>query len=713
VFPSPFETTRSAALSGSDLAPAHAVPVRSRAADRRMWIVVVLLLAGLFALFRTFVIREVAWAYPADYDQTKYLWFTYAIHESVLRNGLAAGLREWFFTPYSNGMLIHLQALMLMLVFGASRLTLLSVNFAAMAAYLVVITAVVRNLTGSTRMALLALGLAIGTGRYWFMNQVDYRLDFSSLCFFGIFVSLVMRSAVFRDRRWAVLAGVAAAVLIANRFLTSLYVAGIYAGMLAYFGVVCPWLIKRREPAALRNVAISALVGAALSVPIVWISLRAIYDYYVVQQGMEKAIRDIEFSVDGLLQFWLYYPTSLIVDHVGPHLAAGSVLVLGVCAASAWRGRSRRRAAQPAWFADAWVFLVLGSLAIMGALTANITRSPVVGGIAVPLFTWGVVLAAMALLQREDGTGTPAWHGAAAAAAALALVATLSAQVAFFGSHYRFWRNGNDVREIARMYDDIGRYANQMQWSAAVIASDSSRDYLIGSAVTAKHYESTGRLVVFGSALATAGVMAPPREVLLTHLGNADFLILTHRRDAGEPPYPIVEAVEAMRTDLQAASSRLLPLGEYRIFGRAVNAYARPVVRIVGGVSGGWITTDGLDVEVPRIGGLGGQTELIVTGSMNPWIAPDVSASCESSDGGPPRPLPGGLTTDKTTYVARCALPSAGTDGRAPLRVRVSFSRYFVPREKGINEDVRRLVLAAPLRMDVVPRATPDPVQKP
>jgi hypothetical protein len=55
------------------------------------------------------------------------------------------------------------------------------------------------------------------------------------------------------------------------------------------------------------------------------------------------------------------------------------------------------------------------------------------------------------------------------------------------------------------------------------------------------------------------------------------------------------------------------------------------------------------------------------------------------------------------SYVGRCALPADGS-GDGPVRVTLSFSKYFVPREKGINEDVRRLVVAAPIRAEVVPR---------
>ena len=44
-----------------------------RLGDPTFWCAVGLVLFALFFSFRSFVIREVAWAYPANYDQTRYL----------------------------------------------------------------------------------------------------------------------------------------------------------------------------------------------------------------------------------------------------------------------------------------------------------------------------------------------------------------------------------------------------------------------------------------------------------------------------------------------------------------------------------------------------------------------------------------------------------------------------------------------------------------
>jgi hypothetical protein len=704
-------------VTHSDAAAAHG-PALDQAADSPLpsptvrgdgllWLTVAVLLLLLYALFRTFVVREIAWAYPANYDQTKYLGYSYSFYEAVLQKGMVRGLRELFSTPFSNGMLIHLQAVGVMLVGGAGRLTALSVNFATLAVYLVVISGVVRQLTGTRRLAILAFALALGTGPFWFGYQTDYRLDFTSMCILGIFVSLAMGSRVFRSTGWSAVTGVAAALLVVSRFLTALYVAGIYAGMLAYFALIYPAVLKRIPGTALRNVALSAAIGAVLSVPLVWVSRQAIYDYYVVQTRLEASVRLAEFSVDGLLGHWLYYPKSLLLDHVGLPLVVAAVFVLLIALVARWtHGAAGTHGASrlPDWYWDAWVFVGVGLLVILGTLTMNIVRSPVVGGVAVPLFTWAVLLAVLPLLQPRLQPGTPLFARAAALAAACALMLTMAAQVRFFGRHYIFWHNRADVQEIARMYEAIGGYADEAGLTQAVVAADSIRDYLLGPAVTATHYERTGRLIAFNSALGASGsVMAPPREALLAALNSADFLVLTHRNDAAEPPYPLVAALDQMRADFDAASAKLLPLGEFVIFGRVVHLFARPVARVVSGVSGGWVTADGLVVEVAAPRRAKSEADVVFTGGMNPWIARDLSAACVPSGDAADPEAPGSFIADQLVYVARCPLPS-DDDGDGRVRVRLRFSRFFVPREIGLNDDPRRLVVSAPAKIDVLPR---------
>jgi hypothetical protein len=59
----------------------------------------------------------------------------------------------------------------------------------------------------------------------------DFRMDFIAYCLFGVWVCAALRSGLFLDWRWAIATGLLAALLVANRFLTIIYLLGIIAGL--------------------------------------------------------------------------------------------------------------------------------------------------------------------------------------------------------------------------------------------------------------------------------------------------------------------------------------------------------------------------------------------------------------------------------------------------------------------------------------------------
>ena len=79
------------------------------------WAAVALGLLFQFALFREFVRREVAWAYPAYHDQACYLLSSYTIYERALEHGLPAGLQTGWELRLPQGVLLHQEAALLYL----------------------------------------------------------------------------------------------------------------------------------------------------------------------------------------------------------------------------------------------------------------------------------------------------------------------------------------------------------------------------------------------------------------------------------------------------------------------------------------------------------------------------------------------------------------------------------------------------------------------
>ena len=141
-----------------------------------------------------------------------------------------------------------------------------------------------------------------------------------------------------------------------------------------------------------------------------------------------------------------------------------------------------------------------------------------------------------------------------------------------------FMQERVDFSQIVELYDTMGAASERAGWTAPIVASDSMRDYFVSGAPLAVYYERHGTLINFrGVVGATGSVNALPREVLLSQIDQADFLILTHHRDPVEPPYPAVEAIETVRSAMEdLARTGLTHLGTYEILGRAVDLYARP-----------------------------------------------------------------------------------------------------------------------------------------
>jgi hypothetical protein len=215
----------------------------------------------------------------------------------------------------------------------------------------------------------------------------------------------------------------------------------------------------------------------------------------------------------------------------------------------------------------------------MATLNANTTRSPVVIGILVPVFSWSVFLAFFACLGPLAARGDRLAHRTGAAAALVALTLGVGSQVSHFSTHMAFMWQRMDAAQIVALYDKMGETSERAGWTAPIIASDSMRDYLVAGALTAVYYERHGALVNFvGTLGATGSVNALPRDVMLTQLAQSSFLVLTHHRDAVEPPYPVVEAIENIRPEMETfARDQMTHLDRYQVFGRQVDLYMRRV----------------------------------------------------------------------------------------------------------------------------------------
>jgi hypothetical protein len=213
-----------AAAASSSSGPSVLIGTRQRRVSGG-WLAIVILLLVQWGLFRQHAAREIVWAYPTSYDQSTYLNLSYESYERILTHGWLTGLWDSARTPIPNGVLIHLQAAVLFLLIGPSRLSALTLNFAHFALLQCAFVGSVRSVTSRWATALLGEGLLLAAAApfFWAGGLMDFRLDFIAFCLFGILVSLVVRSRLFLSSGWSAAAGVVAALMVLLRFITLVY----------------------------------------------------------------------------------------------------------------------------------------------------------------------------------------------------------------------------------------------------------------------------------------------------------------------------------------------------------------------------------------------------------------------------------------------------------------------------------------------------------
>jgi hypothetical protein len=578
------------------------------------WLLVVLLIALEFALFRHFLIREVIWSYPPNNDQLAYLQQTYELYEHARTDGLWNAIIHQPPTP--QGALMQAQAAILFRIFGASRFNALLLNFLYFAIFQVVLVWTVRRIAGRWTVALLSLGLLLttltpfcGAGGIY-----DFRMDFIAFYLYGIFICLVIRSGVFTHVGWSIVAGMAGAFLICFRFVAAAYLAGIFA--VVFGAVVIAWLLRRNKPNGalysrqLRGLLICASVIAVIAGPVLWRCRDAIHDYYVVNHvtGAEKDIRAASMGTTEMWNAVKFYPEKVLWLHAGPmFLTVGAALILlgaGAYAISrlllplppdeGWgEGEPRKTSLgqvgplaippHPNPLPEgegtgvfAWVFTGACLVVPLTILTLDVSKSPVVANVMVAPLLWLVVLAFVGFMRKIPfGTARSGFEAGFVLIAAVTLALGIRNQYKAY-DHDRFMsRHRDDVENIDRMYDLIAERSRAANLQSVAIFNDRISDYLDAEVCRLLTYERHGYLLNVGDQFSTLVEM--PQSEIVKKLGESDFAMISHR---DHPPagydYPFNHQMEQLEPQLRTICQQTMTeIGHYRIFDDDVTVFTR------------------------------------------------------------------------------------------------------------------------------------------
>ena len=663
------------------------VDVRLSAKD---WALLLAVLGLQAALYHTVFWRELSWHMPQNFDQAGALFESYDLEHLILTNGIGELWSELWSGRHTNGLLLPVEGAVSGLIFGGGRLARLLVNFAALAGMEVMVFFTVLRMGFRRDLAMAALGLILCQNIPWedAGGLLDFRLDFMAYCLYGIWACSVLCSGLFRHRRWAVICGVVGAILVLNRFVSIIYIAGVTVGFLG----VC--LVRSRASACpsspnkgqIGNAVLSLGIMSVICIPVVLRNWDRIFSYYVIGHvvGDERLFRAHEQGLISLMDHLIYYPHSIVTVHLGLMFGV-SVLALG-CAALASRQSAvsgdGARGGDPVL---ASLFLTGAVVGPIVALTMDVSKSPVVGGIVgVPL-----VLLLAVVIGRIGAAGGRLWT--VAAGGVLGLGVMISFAHAF--RHLPYYGDRDDLRQMVQLDLDMARTADEYQWARPRISIDRIHPWFFDAAISDTIFEQTGRLMQFRTELSNR-VTAISRDEMLTRLRDSDFAVLTSWPKPGL--YPFNDGIRANRDLLnQWVSENMRLFRHVRFTDFEADVYIRPSVRVEG-IQGGWLLSRGAWVA-----GAGSMVRSFPVIELEfplppPQLPPDTKFTATVDTPSGPRDVPVRWKRGEQELTVSLDLSDMVNLIPDVVTVHVQPDRYFVPSILGINSDSRQLVIRGP-----------------
>jgi hypothetical protein len=675
------------------------------------WLFVFLLLVCEYGLFRQYVLREIAWAYPANSDQAAYLSTAYGDYEQILSQGFASGLKASLLAQIATGVMLETQAALLFLLIGPTRLSALTLSFLYFGLFQLVLVYTLRWLTRRWSLAFIGLGLfLVSTSRYfWAGGLADFRIDSIASSLYGITLCLAIRSRNFQSRPWALVCGAFAALLVLFRFVAITYLMGTLACFLAYLAIQALWYgrnhsaIVARIKTEVHGLILAAAPIVVIAAPFLIHSRQALYSYYIARHltGREKEIRAAEFGAVGFFKYYCYYPVSLYKDHLGSCFIGLALLIAAAFAFCRFYGKLRaltnnREGRQE--LQDSLVLCLLAFLMPLALFTYDVAKSPVVAGMLVIPVVWLVLLGGL-WLSRFGSWGQPTGviQAALCATAVLTLLAGTWNELAMNARKLHTVDQEQEQR-LLEAYDRIGAYCAEVGWKTPRISVDRELDYFNGFVVSVMVYERL-KLPLSPELKLGNGILEVGREEALNAIEMSDIAILTTNTppDDEASPYPFTKSMIAIKADLLAtATASMVPLTKLSFGGRELTIFVRPGARVEGD-SGGWLTSAGADVIMPAIA-LKSHRYIVIRGRT---IFPDqiggkLKVFARLLTAGEPQSLPTLVSPITSSYTIVIDVKGQTLPNDGLVDIALSFDRYFVPRERGINADPRQLVIMTP-----------------
>jgi len=531
-----------------------------------------------YIFFRHYALRDIVPYFPANFDQAGYLTQSYAAYEKVLQTGVGTSFQTIFGGLPTSYTFIP-QALLFFSILGASRLTALTINFFYFALLQIFVIHVVKSLTKSYLFAFLGAGLILSLKTFYFLagGLFDFRIDFLAVCLFGIFVTSLLKSETFYNLKWSIITAFLAAFFILARYLGATYVVGI----LFLIGVVLTASYylqphkKNNFRIRLYYLLLAGFLIALFIFPALWTGRFAIYHYYVGGHFLtnEKFIRAGQLGVNDFISNLLFYPKSLLKDHLGFELVKWILVLLGGCYLIAFWSRDKSKNFNFKF--DLTLITLLASILIpLLILTIDLSKSPVVIGIiTIPIILLTVWLTYLVQQKNPDNKLLNSFI-VLMTLIIFCLGAKNFTQFMLTPKHAHYYQ---ELREISKMYEDIGNFMQQHQQKPILYSADQTRGYIIPQVLTTLYYEKHHILLEVYPTKLSNTIYSISKEDAEEGLKNSNVFILN---TGAYPPmmsdYPFYIAMNALKPQLiQIAKKEMVWLGDYPFYSSIFRVYVK------------------------------------------------------------------------------------------------------------------------------------------
>jgi hypothetical protein len=653
-----------------------------------------LVLIALFVVeifvFRSQFKEQIDPYYPLAFDQTSFFLLTYNLVEGFFLKGWGAFGSQ--FGSNATGATFPMQAAFLALIGGVSRASMLALNLVYFLLLQSVLFWTVRNKTRGLPSGWIAISLVLSLSSVFNVagGIYDFRIDFSAMCLYGMWICALLNSNSFTDIRWSLVAGFVGALLVSMRFITLTYV-GSLAFLLFVVLAIRAWRIPSVGIQQVRNSFISGCIILFAAGPFLVAAREHIFEYYGTGHlfGSEGAVRAAEFGVRSKIDHLLFYPKSLLHNHLGPVVWWIVCVVLIVsCLMALTQKSSLARSRFDRLLLGLSIFIPLF------VLTLDISKSPVVGGIvSIPM------ILAVSLLA---GQSWPSLAGRTMSSGVLAIGLLTFLSHANTRQHYL---SDIDLLTVNRLNEVIAEHIVESATPAPKIAFDRLDDYLNANTISLlklwRFQREHPTFLNLNTSLGT-NVLGVDSSAVLSAVQASDIVVITDGERGRGGPYPFDKSMKENWLQIASfAKQNLFSLVEEQVRGIPYRVFVRAPIRI-DGLSGDWVSSSGLVLSVERRFLREAPFIELVGRADQKWLSGDPGIKAEEKI-----ELPVSYKAEGDQYRiivdARAAIAS---DLNGIATINLSFKRYFIPKAMGINEDTRKLVISAPTNRTLLRSST-------